>query len=167
MVGGIKLKGSFGAIINLKKINIMGGFVNNKLIGGNSLGDLNKEFSTLENENTDPPKSDPIGLEQAQTMMENYLGNRLDLENETDEPIKGFYFDADDIKKLVENLPPNNAWVFIALAKKSNASSQKKDYTLIASAVINDNDVFKFKHNSSTTPWFEFCKPCPDQCPKW
>lgn len=173
MVGGIKLKGSFGAIINLKKINIMGGFVNNRLIGQNEFSELEKSLLPNGVPSNDPPESREISLSDAQIMMENYLGNRLDLVNGTDEPIKGFYFDADDIRQLVNKLTEPNTWVFIALAKKSNASTQKKDYTLIATAVkkveaeAEAEAEFKFYHNQIETKWFEFCKPCPDQCPKW
>jgi hypothetical protein len=120
---------------------------------------------------TTPPLttfSSPIERELAEQYMTNYTSHPLDLKNQSGIPIKGFYFDASDFKQLVANLHNQNGAVYIGLAKKTNDSTID-DYTLVACATAEhvDGVNMQYVHHPEFNPWFEFCKPCPNQCPIW
>lgn len=95
--------------------------------------------------------------------------NRLGLKTSNNADVNGFYFDAKHVKDLVDNLHDENDRVYIALAKVLPDSNIDHDYTLVLTAArptfINGAIRFKYVHHDSYTPWIEFAKPCPDQCP--
>lgn len=121
---------------------------------------------------TPSPTSFPIDDVTAKEYMLNYRNNSLPMDVRLPgtggiQRINGFYFDAEDIKKLVSNLQNTNGLVFVGLAKKSPLSTNTEDYTVVMTCVEYDvnNDKYNFKYDKNHNPWYEYSKPCPDKCP--
>lgn len=80
------------------------------------------------------------------------------------EVLRGFSFDRDDLKKIIDSTTDTDRIMFAFGFHNGDFSAQaKKGFTLIMMGIHDDGTYYNLKLNS---PMFDFCEPCPTKCTK-